>query len=425
MFSDCGFLGFIKKKKNRLANYPSAGPTEQLSSFPGLHLLYFPKSLTGVRPLLVKLSHTASLKSTLQSSLTHWRQWRLIQGVTVSRCATCQKMANNSFTCSAPLQHRLCWTLGRITASLPPAHPQLTPKVLVVGQTQRFGASHTLTRLIPAALWHRHRHHYPHYTDEDTEVQQGCMSQDTELAGGRSWTVPGLSSLKSLIPLYSSLVLSLSRELESPGACESWRLPSPTSRRPCPEGLGGISESASATSAWDGPRATYRSPILHISVNPDHHHKSEIEADSSSCGTGDSMTLMGTAQLAPSCAVLMHSNARLTPSATLLKPSTTVIWPGVTLWPLEGVSRVLHPWIPQGPSHRVYPAGSSLSPGAQVVSGGEVPLPQRRTLHVTTGPGLALTHQPLVLPRSRLPHQHSREQSVCWRNEMSTDEQWC
>lgn len=55
------------------------------------------------------------------------------------------------------------------------------------------------------------------------------------------------------------------------------------------------------------------------------------------------MTLMGTAQLAPSCAVLMHSTAGLNPSATLLKPGTTAIRPGIMLSPLEGVSRVLHP----------------------------------------------------------------------------------
>lgn len=115
------------------------------------------------------------------------------------------------------------------------------------------------------------------------------------------------------------------------------------SRRLLPEGLGDIPESASGTNAQDGPRATYRSPTLHISVKPDDHHKSEIGADGSTCSTGDGMTLMGTAQLAPSCAALMHSTAGLNPSATLLKPGTTAIRPGIMLWPLEGVSRVLHP----------------------------------------------------------------------------------
>ena len=54
-------------------------------------------------------------------------------------------------------------------------------------------------------------------------------------------------------------------------------------------------------------------PVQRISVNMDDRQESEIEADSSSCGAGENMTLTGTVQLAgprPSCAMLMGGTAR-------------------------------------------------------------------------------------------------------------------
>lgn len=62
-------------------------------------------------------------------------------------------------------------------------------------------------------------------------------------------------------------------------------------------------------------------PTLHISVNLDDHRESDMQADSSSCGAGDSTTLVGAVQLVPSCAGLMHSTARLNSSATRLEPA--------------------------------------------------------------------------------------------------------
>lgn len=124
-----------------------------------------------------------------------------------------------------------------------PVHHQLMPiSARRRADTVLCSLEHT-NLLNPNNFETRHHCRYTHHTDEDTEVQQGYISQDTALDRTRP------VQFEKPMPVYSSMVLSLSHELESPGACESRRLPSPTSRSPLPEGLGGIPESASGTSA--------------------------------------------------------------------------------------------------------------------------------------------------------------------------------
>lgn len=135
--------------------------------------------------------------------------------------------------CSAPLSIYCAGHRGELQKVSPrtviiasPVHHQLTPasarrradtELWCLAHSNLLNPSCSVPRVPPSLPpSHRRGHRGP----------AGLPGTRHGAGGGRSWTVPGLSSLKSRMPVHSSMVLSLSRELESLGACESWCLPS-------------------------------------------------------------------------------------------------------------------------------------------------------------------------------------------------------